>query len=98
MEVEEAMSTDDNRAVVWFLAGAAIGAAISLLFAPKPGSVTRHDIADAGRGLMDRGHDLYEQGRKVADEAADLFERGKKLAGLGPRQQQQEDPPANPAL
>ncbi len=75
---------------LWFLAGAAVGATLALLFAPAPGHVTRRKIRHAGRRgliaaerageeLMEKGRDIYEKGKQVADEAAELFERGKKL-------------------
>jgi gas vesicle protein len=76
--------------VVWFLAGAAIGATVALLFAPASGEETRRRIsqrategrdalAETGKDLLDRGRDLYDKGRKLADEAADMFDRGKRL-------------------
>jgi gas vesicle protein len=75
---------------LWFLAGAAVGATIALLFAPAPGRVTRRRIRHAGRrsliaaerageDLMDKGREIYEKGKHLADEAAELFDRGKKL-------------------
>lgn len=74
----------------WFLAGAAMGAGIALLYAPKSGKDTRRyitakaeeskdAITETGREVYERGKDIYEKGRKVADEAAELFERGRKL-------------------
>lgn len=84
------MRDDHTSKALWFVAGAAIGATIALLFAPASGDVTRRRIgrtaargrdvlAESGRDVLDRGKGLYEKGRKMADEAADLFERGKKL-------------------
>jgi gas vesicle protein len=81
---------DENNNIGWFVAGAVIGAAVALLYAPKSGSDTRkylekttHDGREAmeasGRELMDRGKELYERGRQIAEDAADLFERGRKL-------------------
>jgi gas vesicle protein len=81
---------DDGSRFVWFLTGAALGAAIALLYAPQSGEQTRKLIgrkaregrdvlADQGEELIDRGKELFERGRKVADEAAELFERGRKL-------------------
>ena len=76
--------------LLWFFAGAAIGASIALLYAPQTGRDTRRLIqkkarqgtealSDTGRDLVDKGRDLYEKGRRVADEAAELFERGRRL-------------------
>ncbi|HXG35083.1 MAG TPA: YtxH domain-containing protein [Bryobacteraceae bacterium] len=84
------MATDRNgSAVVWFLAGAAVGAAIALLFAPASGrearryitrkaEESRDAIVDAGREVLERGREYYERGKKVAEEAGEFFERGKK--------------------
>jgi gas vesicle protein len=84
------MAQDNGGKVVWFLTGAAIGAAVALLYAPQSGERTRRMIArkaeegrdvmaDAGRDLMDQGRELYERGRRVADEASELFERGRRI-------------------
>jgi len=85
------MSQNNNGdRLLWFFAGAAIGASIALLYAPQSGRDTRRFIqkktregtealAETGRDLVDKGRELYEKGRRVADEAADLFERGRRL-------------------
>lgn len=83
-------SQDYGSNVVWFLAGAAIGATVALLFAPAAGEQTRRQLSDkaqkgrdalldSSEDLLDRGRDMYERGRKLADEAADMFERGRKI-------------------
>ena len=84
------MSEANSSKLVWFVAGAALGAAIALLYAPAPGTETRRRIGlktqegrealvESGKELFDRGRELYDKGRQIADEAADLFERGRKL-------------------
>lgn len=84
------MAQESGDKVVWFLAGAAIGAAIALLYAPASGEETRARIldranegrdalSDRGRDLMDKGRELYSKGKGLADDAADMFERGRKL-------------------
>lgn len=76
--------------VIWFFAGAAIGATVALLFAPQSGRETRELIgrranegrdalADAGHDIAERSKELYDKGKRIADEAADLFDRGRKL-------------------
>ena len=85
------MAKDDNSAgILWFLAGALIGASAALLYAPKSGRETRKYISntteksrdsltETGKDLVDRSKELYDRGRALADEAAELFERGRKL-------------------
>ena len=84
------MRENDTTKAVWFLTGAAIGAAIALLYAPQSGEETRRLIRQKaeeggeqltvqGRDLVDRGRDLYEKGRSMADEASEMFERGRRM-------------------
>ncbi len=79
-----------NGKFVWFVAGAAIGATIALLYAPQSGKETRRVIkkrtregretlSEASRDLVDKGRELYEKGLRVADEAAEMIERGRRL-------------------
>jgi gas vesicle protein len=81
------MSNDNGNRVVWFLVGAAAGAAMALLYAPKSGRDARRFIvkktdaggealANAGKDMIDRGREYYEKGRKLAEEAGEYFERG----------------------
>jgi len=83
-------SGDHGPKVLWFIAGAAVGAAIALLYAPASGQKTRKYIgekaqegrdalAERGEELVERGRGLYERGRKIADDAAGMFERGKQI-------------------
>ena len=76
--------------LVWFLTGAALGAAVALLYAPQSGKDTRRYLGkkakygrealeDVSREALDKGRELYQKGRKMADDAADLFERGRRL-------------------
>ena len=85
------MASENNGSnLVWFLAGAAIGAAVALLYAPQSGSQTRRlirkktdegykTLADTGKDILDRGREYYEKGRKLAEDTGELLERGKKL-------------------
>jgi gas vesicle protein len=87
---------DENSSsdkLIWFIAGAAVGAAVALLYAPKSGRETRRYLgekasegreylAEAGRDVYDKGRDLYERGKGLAEDAADLFERGRKAVHL----------------
>ena len=84
------MREDDSTKAIWFLTGAAIGAAIALLYAPQSGEETRRlikrkagegseQLTAQGRDLVDRGRELYDKGRSMADEAAEMFERGRRM-------------------
>jgi gas vesicle protein len=81
---------DSTSRVIWLVAGAAIGAAIALLYAPARGDETRayigqktreggQAIAESSKDMYDRGRDLYERGRKMADDASELLERGRNI-------------------
>jgi gas vesicle protein len=84
------MARDNGNTIIWFTAGAAIGATIALLYAPQTGRDTRRflnkktrqgreALADAGGDLAEKGKELIDRGRRMADDAADLFERGRKI-------------------
>ena len=82
-------NNSSGEKLVWFLAGAAMGAALALLFTPKSGPELRRLIsekaeegrdylADTGREVYSKGKEIYEKGRELAGDAAELFERGRK--------------------
>ena len=84
------MDNEYGDRLLWFLAGATLGATVALLFAPHPGQHTRRLLArqarkgrqlleDQGGDLLEKGRDLYRQGRRVADEAGDLIDRGRRI-------------------
>ena len=81
---------DNTGKLAWFFAGAAIGAAVALLYAPASGEATRERIADKarekadklqehGESVMVKGRELYERGKSLADDAAEVLERGKRM-------------------
>ncbi|MBZ5592031.1 MAG: YtxH domain-containing protein [Acidobacteriia bacterium] len=74
----------------WFVAGAVLGGAVALLYAPKSGKETREFINkktgegkevlnQTGKEVLDKGREIYDRGKQIADDAADLFERGRRL-------------------
>ncbi len=84
------MENDSGGKFIWFVAGAAIGAAVALLYAPQTGTETRRIIkekslegadavAETSREMYDRGRELYGRGRRMADDAAEMLERGKDI-------------------
>jgi gas vesicle protein len=81
---------EEVKRVGWFLAGAALGGAVALLFAPKSGRETREFIkkkagegkevlVESGKEVLDKGREVYDKGKQIADNAADLFERGRRI-------------------
>jgi gas vesicle protein len=100
-EVEKIVDHDSGSGIIWFFAGAAIGAAVGMLLAPKSGSDTRRYLAEratagrdtvsgAGRDVYERGKEAYEKARHLGDEASELFERGRRLV-------RGDKPPAEPS-
>ena len=86
------MAQDDQGGkLTWFLAGAALGAAAAILYAPKSGKETRElltqkaqeankAVTDTSREIYERGKDVYDRGKQVVDDAAALFDRARGLA------------------
>jgi gas vesicle protein len=90
--IEERNDCRDNcvSSLAWFLTGAAIGAAVAILYAPKSGKDTRkyithraqqgkQAVADTSKDLMDASKEMFDRGRKLVDEAGDLFDHARKL-------------------
>jgi gas vesicle protein len=80
----------DSNTLVWFLAGAVLGATIAMVCAPRSGKDTRQFLSDKAqegkervaegtRDVIDTGRDMFERGRKLVEDAADLFDRGRRL-------------------
>jgi gas vesicle protein len=84
------MSDNNNNVstnLLFFLAGASVGAVIALLYAPQSGKKTREyisDKAEEGAGyLKDKGKELRESAEEYVEKGKDLvsqqLERGKDL-------------------
>ena len=81
---------EEGKKLGWFMAGAILGGAVALLYAPKSGKETRELInkkTGEGKEVLDKtskevyekGREIYDKGKQIADDAADLFERGRRL-------------------
>ncbi|NOT62917.1 MAG: YtxH domain-containing protein [Acidobacteria bacterium] len=73
------MSKDNEGGdkLVYFLIGAGIGAVTALLFAPKPGSELRAEIADATKRGLDQARDTS---RELNERATELYQTGTERA------------------
>jgi gas vesicle protein len=67
-----------------FIAGAAVGAAVALLFAPAPGMETREAVSRRAREGRDRMLEALRQGRGIIDarkaDVVTAFERARQQA------------------
>lgn len=67
--------------VTGLLFGAAVGAALGVIFAPRAGSDTRRQIAESGKTLREGALRTYEQARDGANTAAtkarSAYDRGR---------------------
>lgn len=69
---------DAGTKLTCFAIGAAMGAMVALLFAPKAGRELREDIADATRKGVDRAR---ETGSQLGAKAGEVYDAGRSRAG-----------------
>jgi gas vesicle protein len=78
--------------LVAFVAGAAVGAAVALLFAPAPGDQTRQNLAQRAREGRDRAAEAARQGRDAIDRTREnlttAFDRARDTAAEGQQEGQ----------
>ena len=71
------MATDDGLGtgglLVAFVAGAAVGAAVALLFAPATGNQTREYLGQRAREGRDRAEEAARQSREVLNRQRDAM-------------------------
>lgn len=69
--------SDERSLLVPILVSGVIGAAVGLLFAPKPGKEVMGDLKDFASSAIEKGKVWYEQGSSALKEA---LEKGKEAA------------------
>ena len=76
------MSDRDGSGFLWFLAGLGIGAAVGILYAPKPGDETRQRIRDVAKESREtvraRAHQAREQAGSWADKGREYLNQQKE--------------------
>jgi len=65
------MSDREGSGFLWFLAGLGIGAAVGILYAPKPGDETRQRLRSVAEDLPDNVRDRARQAREQAGSWAE---------------------------
>lgn len=71
------MSHDNGgNGFLWFLAGLGIGAAVGVLYAPKPGRETRELIRDRAEDGRDY---VVSRGRQAREQVTDWVDRGRDV-------------------
>ena len=70
------MSDHDGNSLGWFLAGLGLGAAVGILYAPRPGDETREVI----RAKAEESRDYVKtRAREARDQASQWVDRGKDV-------------------
>jgi gas vesicle protein len=88
------MANNDNGASVLmaFIAGAAVGAAVALLFAPATGEETREYLGQRAREGRERAAEAARQGRDLVNRQREnvgtAFDRARQPFQTGPGEEQ----------
>ena len=81
---EPVNTTSGSTFVLGIVCGAALGAAVGLLFAPKAGVATRRDLKKSAERLSRRAMKMYDNANTVADRlaerGADALDRASEMA------------------
>ena len=87
---------EGSHLLAWFLTGAFVGAAVTILYTPRSGKQNRQILAEkaqqskdaiseSARDMMDTSREMFERGRKLVEDAAELFDQGRRMVrGNGP--------------
>lgn len=90
---------DGGGSVKWLLLGAAVGAGLALLFAPKPGKEFRRDLGQRIKGLKDLADEtLTELKMEIGAEDDEAPETEGGAYGEDAEAEPIRRPPANPKV
>lgn len=81
MQEYDTRSMNPGAFMTGLLFGAAVGAALGIVFAPRAGADTRRQLAESSRTLRDGAKKTYSQAREGANaafsKARDAYDRGR---------------------
>jgi gas vesicle protein len=69
------MADNDGSGFLWFLAGLGIGAAVGILYAPKPGDETRQQIREAAE---EGSSTVRQRARQAREQAGGWVDKGRE--------------------
>lgn len=82
-QMRDTDSMSQGSFVAGLLWGAAVGAALGVVFAPRSGAETRQAIADSGQRLRDTAQRTYDRASESVNSAVeqgrDALERGREV-------------------
>ncbi len=70
------MADRDGNSFLWFLLGLGVGAAVGVLYAPRPGRETREAIMKGAEEGRDK---VVERARQAREQANQWVEKGREL-------------------
>jgi gas vesicle protein len=75
LKEDKIMADDTGNGILWFLAGLGLGAALGVLYAPKPGQ----EIRDAILSATEEGtNTVKERAKQYRDQAQEFVSRGRE--------------------
>lgn len=74
----ERENTGTSVEMVWFFAGALLGAGLALLYAPKTGRELREQVNDYTNDAMEK---VKEFGSEAQEKVKSSYNRGKEIVG-----------------
>lgn len=70
------MAERDSNTFLWFLLGLGVGAAVGVLYAPRPGRETREAIL---KGAEEGREKVKERARQAREQATQWVEKGREI-------------------